>query len=69
NVDGKKVNGVWDKTINLLSGNPFSERHQIFKFIIRSVYDASFLSENKIIYLLERLQNADDNLLTKKLKI
>ncbi|KAF0558070.1 hypothetical protein F8M41_010600 [Gigaspora margarita] len=69
NVDEKKVNKVWDNAICLLSEKSFSARHQIFEFIVRAVYDASFLNENEIIYLLERLQNAEDNLLTKKLNI
>ncbi|CAG8525891.1 20402_t:CDS:2, partial [Dentiscutata erythropus] len=48
---------------------PFSTRYQIIEFIIRAIYDASFLNKDEIIYLLERLQNAENNVLTKNLNI
>ncbi|CAG8483451.1 13968_t:CDS:2 [Gigaspora margarita] len=69
NVKGKKVNEVWDEAINSLSGKPFSTKHQIIEFIIREVYNASFLNMDEIIYLLERLQNAENNILNKNLNI
>ncbi|CAG8483469.1 13969_t:CDS:2 [Gigaspora margarita] len=69
NVEGNKVNEVWNEAINSLSGKPFSTKHQIIEFIIREVYNASFLNIDESIYLLERLQNAENNVLNKNLNI
>ncbi|CAG8805622.1 4978_t:CDS:1, partial [Dentiscutata erythropus] len=67
NIDHQKANETWNKIIDLLSEKSFSSRHQIFEFVIHAIYSFLNINENtnEIIYLLERLQNAENNLLEK----
>ncbi|CAG8616147.1 7840_t:CDS:2, partial [Gigaspora rosea] len=72
NVDCKKANEAWNNainSINLLGEKSFSSRHQLIEFMILAIHDVGFLNTNEIIYLLDRLQNADDNLLAKRSNI
>ncbi|CAG8795192.1 13462_t:CDS:1, partial [Gigaspora rosea] len=58
---------TWNKIIDLLCKKSFSSRHQVCEFVTHAIYSFLNINENinEIIYLLERLQNAEDNLLKK----
>ncbi|KAF0424017.1 hypothetical protein F8M41_006694 [Gigaspora margarita] len=67
NIDNQNANETWNKIIDLLSKKSFSSRHQVFEFVTHAIYGFLNINEdiNEIIYLLKRLQNAEDKLLKK----
>ncbi|RIB17756.1 hypothetical protein C2G38_2186446 [Gigaspora rosea] len=66
NVDCEKANKAWNNVINLLGEKSFLSRHQLIEFMILAIHEVGFLNTNETTYLLDRLQNSEDNLLAKR---